>query len=200
MRLSKKYIIWIILCFSIFLSIYLLLALYIGINAEHDTKSKSDAILVLGARSYIDGKYNPCLKARVEHAVELYKSKYASKILMTGGNDTEDNVNEAEIMRKIAVESGVSSKDILLEKRATSTYENLTFSQAIFKKYGLKSVKIITEPFHAARAALVADKLGMKHTLSPASTSPCWLPWKYFSGYFLKEPFAIIMYKLQNKL
>lgn len=180
--------------------LYISLAIYIGTQAEKDSKSRSDAILVLGARSYIEGKYNPCLKARVEHAVDLYKSKYASKILMTGGNDIEDNVNEAETMKKIAVESGVNSKDILLEKQATSTYENLTFSQDILRKNGLKSVKIVTEPFHVARTELVAEKLGLNFSISPISTSPCWLPWKYFSRYFLKEPFAVILYKIQNKL
>ncbi len=119
---------------------------------------------------------------------------------MTGGNDTEDNINEAETMKKIAVENGVRPEDVLLEKRATSTYENLTFSQDILKKNDLKSVEIVTEPFHAARTALVAEKLNLNYTISPASASPCWLPWKYFSRYFLKEPFAVILYKIQNKL
>lgn len=200
MRLSKKYIIGIVLCFSIFLSIYFVLVLYIGINAEHDTKSKSDVILVLGAKSYIDGKYNPCLVSRVSHAVDLYKSKYASKILMTGGNDKEDNVNEAETMRNIAVESGVSRDDILLEKSATSTYENFNLSKEVLNRNGLKSVIIITEPFHIARAALVAKKLNYNYTISPAKESTCWVPNKYLSKYFLKEPFVISVYKIQNKL
>jgi len=186
--------------FLLSIIIYILLAVYIGTQAEKDSKKKSNAILVLGAKSYIEGKYNPCLKARVEHAINLYKSKYASKIIMTGGNDTEDNINEAETMKKIAVENGVRPEDVLLEKRATSTYENLTFSQDILKKNDLKSVKIVTEPFHAARTALVAEKLNLNYTISPASASPCWLPWKYLSHYFLKEPFAIILYKLENKL
>lgn len=68
------------------------------------------------------------------------------------------------------------------------------------KSYHLNSIIIVTEPFHTARAALVAKKLGLKYTISPASISPCWQPWKYFSSYFLKEPFAIILYKIENKL
>lgn len=200
MRLSKKYIIGIILCFSVFLSIYFVLALYISINAEHETKSKSDAILALGARSYIDGKYNPCLKARVEHAVNLYKAKYADKILVSGGIDKEDNVSEAETMKKIAVNLGVPSNNILLEKSSTSTYENLLNSQKVLKTAKLNSIIIVTEPFHSARVALVADKLGLKHTISPVFTSPCWITNKYLSRYFLKEPLALILYKIQNKL
>lgn len=179
---------------------YLSIALFIGQGVNRDTKIKSDVILVLGAKSYHGNAYNPCLVSRMNHAVDLYKAKYAPKILVSGGLDKEDNVSEAETMKKIAVNLGVSPGDILSESSSKSTYENLLFSQKVFKSNHLKSVIIVTEPFHAPRAALVAEKLHLRFSISPASTSPCWLPWKYFSKYFLKEPFAVIMYKIENKL
>ncbi len=200
MRLSKKYIIGIMLFFSIFLSIYFLLALYIGFNAGHDTKSQSDIILVLGAKSYHGNAYNPCLVSRVAHAVDLYKRNYAPKILVSGGFDKEDNINEAETMKKIAIEGGVKVQDIFLEKKATSTYENFIYSRQILNKSKLTSVIIVTEPFHSPRAGFIAKKIGMNFTVSPASESPCWLKGKYVSKYFLKEPLAIMLYKLQGEL
>jgi uncharacterized SAM-binding protein YcdF (DUF218 family) len=183
-----------------FVSVYLSIALHIAIQAERDTSKKADALLILGARSYIAGEYNPCLEARVMHAVELYKAGFASKIIVSGGNDQEDNVNEAKTMKKIAVEKGVPSSAILEEKAATSTFENFSLSAALLKKNNLRSVIVVTEPFHAGRAALVAKKLGYTFSVSPAKDSPCWVPNKYVSKYFLKEPIAIIGYLLQNKL
>jgi uncharacterized SAM-binding protein YcdF (DUF218 family) len=180
--------------------IYIFVALFIGSKATLDTKTKSDVILVLGARSYINNQYNPCLESRMQHAVDLYKAKYAKKILVSGGFDREDNVSEAETMKKLAVEKGIPVTDILLEKNSTSTYENFLYSQKVLKSAHLNSAIIVTEPFHNARAALVAEKVGLNHTVSPTTNSPCWLPNKYFTKYFLKEPFAIMMYKLQNKL
>lgn len=199
-RIRKKLIVLGIVVVTFSICLYLSLAIFIGIKAENNTLKRSDAILVLGARSYINGKYNPCLQARVVHAVDLYKGHYGSKILMTGGNDKEDNVNEAETMKKIAVERGVNPGDILLEKRASSTYENFVFSREILMKNGLKSVIIVTEPFHIARAGLVAEKLELNYHVSPTVNSPCWSPNHYLTKYFLKEPFAIIMYKIENKL
>ncbi len=199
-RLRKEIIIGYFLLFALSLGIYLFLAIYIAIDVNHDTKSRSDVILVLGAKSYHGSSYNPCLVSRVEHAVDLYKARYAPKILVSGGFDREDHVSEAETMKKIAVKLGASPNDILLETLSSSTYENLLFSQKKLKSSGLNSIIIVTEPFHIARASLVADKLGIKYTISPASTSPCWLPWKYFSSYFLKEPLAIMLYKIENKL
>ena len=53
---------------------------------------------------------------------------------MSGGADKEDNANEAESMRKIAIEAGIPSEDILIENKSTSTYENFAFSKRYYKK------------------------------------------------------------------
>jgi uncharacterized SAM-binding protein YcdF (DUF218 family) len=201
MKKIIKYLVVVSCFFLVFVFVlYFFLAFRIGKEASRDTKTKSDVILVLGAKSYHGNSYNPCLVSRMMHAVDLYKAKYAPKILVSGGFDKEDKVSEAETMKKIAINLGISSNDILLETSSTSTYENLLFSQKVVKSAHLNSVIIVTEPFHAARTALVAKKLGLKFTISPTSTSPCWLPWKYFSFYFLKEPFAVMLYKIENKL
>lgn len=201
MKTIRKYIlIGSFILFIVLGSLYLSLSFYIGKIATRDTKTKSDVILVLGAKSYHGNSYNPCLVSRMTHAVDLYKAKYAPKILVSGGLDKEDHVSEAETMKKIAIAQGVSANDILVEKKSTSTYENLQSSQKILQSAHLNSAIIVTEPFHAARTSLVAKKLGFKFTISPVSTSPCWLPWKYFSHYFLKEPLTVILYKIENKL
>src|SRR3989344_3059210 len=201
MKIIKKYFLsGILLLLILAIGLYLSLAFYVEIIANLDTKTGSDAILVLGAKSCHGNSYNPCLVSRVNHAVDLYKAKYATKILVSGGFDKEDHVNEAETMKKIAINLGVPSNNILLEKSSASTYENLLFSQKILKSAGLNSVIIVTEPFHVARASLVADKLNLKYTISSVSNSSCWVPRKYFSSYFLKEPFAVILYKIENKL
>ncbi len=208
----KKFLIILSGIVTFALLLYVALLLYIGNRAEQDTKVKSDVILVLGERA-IGGttcvgpicqkigfvphpQYSPCLVARIDQAVSLYKNGYAPKILMSGGNDKESNVNEAETMKKIATEAGVPEADILMEKESTSTYENLSFSQKILNKVGLHSVIIVTDPSANARAGLVASKLHYKYSLSPAINTPCSHP----DEFFLREPLAIIAYKLLNKI
>jgi uncharacterized SAM-binding protein YcdF (DUF218 family) len=200
------------------LVLYAALLIYIGKEAEQDTKVTSDVILVLGG-SAIGGtdcygpickqgfvpkpRLNPCLVARVDHAVALYKNHYATKILMSGGNDKEDNVNEAETMKKIAIKAGVPDVDILLEKASTSTYENFAFSQKILTEAGLHSVIIVTDPYHNARAGLVAAKLQYNYSLSPVTESPCWEQDKnkpFTNRDSRREALAIVAYKLLNRL
>ncbi|EHL32043.1 hypothetical protein LDG_5928 [Legionella drancourtii LLAP12] len=47
---------------------------------------------------------------------------------------------------------------------------------------------------------MVAKKQELKVVSSPATQSICWSKHKYISYYFLKEPLAIILYKIKDKL
>lgn len=71
--------------FVISLLVYSSLAIYVIKNAETDEKKQADVILVLGAKAYRENSYNPCLVARVKHAVNLYKAHYAPNLLFSGG-------------------------------------------------------------------------------------------------------------------
>lgn len=208
----KKVLITFSIISAAILLTYTALVIYVDINAKQDTKVKSDAIVVLGEGAYggiscygpickqkgfiPHPQYNPCLVARIDHAVDLYKNHYASKILMSGGTDKEDNKNEAETMKTIAMENGIPEGDILMEKDSTSTYENLVFSQTILNKAGLHSVIIVTDPSTNARAGLVASKLYYKYSLSPDMNTPC----SHRSDYLFREPLAIIDYFLLGKI
>lgn len=179
-----------------FTVLFLLLMMLVLKSGGVDSKVRSDTILVLGARSYIAQKYNPCLVARLQHAADLYQSGYAQRIIVSGGKDKENGVSEAEVMKKILESYHVPASAIQEEKAATSTYENFLYAQKLLKERGARSSIIVTESFHMARASLVADHLNLTHTNSPVSDSPCS---KRFT-YFLKEPLAILVYLLQGKL
>ncbi len=180
--------------------VYIILAVYISNRVYQDTKVLSDAILILGARSYKDAKINPCLEARVNQGIKLYKEGYAPTIIVSGGKDRENGTNEAEIMKTLLLNSGINKSVILTENQSTSTYENLLFSKQIMVRNQLKTIIIVTEPFHEPRADLVAQRLNISHTISPAIYSPCWTRWKFLSRYFLKEPLLIIYYGITGRI
>jgi uncharacterized SAM-binding protein YcdF (DUF218 family) len=196
----KKIILSLVVMGSLSLFVYVLLLIYIGKNVYLDNRKKSDVILVLGAKSYKGDTYNPCLVARVQHAADLYKLGFGKKIIMSGGDDREDNRNEAQTMKQIALGMNVPETAIVLEKKSTSSFENVMFSRSIMHDQDLSSVIIVTEPFHSPRASLVAKKAALNYSVSPTLTSQCWLRWKYGSRFFLREPFAIIGYFLQGKI
>ena len=114
----KKSLIILSIVVTVAILSYATLVFYVSNMAKQDTKVKSDVIIVLGEGAFggiscygpickqkgfvPHPQYNPCLVSRIDHAVDLYKNHFASKVLMSGGTDKEDNKNEAETMKTIA--------------------------------------------------------------------------------------------------
>lgn len=181
------------------LGLYIALVLYIQTQAYVDTARPSDAIIVLGTRPSVETP-NPCLVARVRHATELYTRGVARKLVFSGGKLHRDEKSEAEVMKDVALSLGVADSAILLEPDSTSTYENLSFSQKILEHEHLSLVIIISDPYHLPRAALIAKKLGLSYSISPATDSPCSSELHNIIMYFTSEPLKIVWYKLNGKL
>lgn len=197
----KRIIVRIFIALAIFLfAVYFSIWLWVASRVNIDTKTKSDVIVVLGARIYLKPNVlNPCMVARVDKAVSLYKKGYASKVIFSGGIDQEDGIVEAEAMKQMAIGKGIPKTNILVESRSKSTFENILNSQEIMNKNSLKTAIIVTEPFHTPRAALVAKKQKINFTISPAYSS-CWNDWRYLSRFLAREPAAMVDYFLRKKI
>jgi uncharacterized SAM-binding protein YcdF (DUF218 family) len=184
---------------GVMLVCYAIAFVWLAIQIKDESRA-SDAVIVLGARVNYNNYFNPCLVARVEHGAKLVKSGLAKFLIVSGGNDVEDGANEASAMREMALTAGISSEQIILEPKATSTFENLKFSQTILEQRQLKSVIVVTEPYHMPRAAMIARKLNLEFSSSPAPESACWSRWKHFSRFFLREPIAVLENWLKGSL
>ena len=90
----------------------------------------------------------------VEDAAKLYKQGYAKKIIATGGN-LNNGLIECENIYNTLLESGISAHDILLERVATNTFENLNFSQKLIDKKTAR-ILIAHRPFCKIRAYYTA--------------------------------------------
>lgn len=198
-KIAKRLLIIVSILVGSGVAIYLFLAIFVASNASLSPRKTTDVAIILGARVNINNNINPCLLSRITSGKELYASQKVKKIIVTGGNDKEDNANEAEDMKKVLVTLRIPQNDILTETKATSTYENLLYSKEIMKKNNLRTATIVTEPFHIARAKLVAKSLHIDSEFKASDNSPCWEK-GYLTKYFLKEPIAIISYILTGKI
>lgn len=184
--------------FVLGISIYGILYGIVGISAYQflakPPMQKADAALILGNRTFLNGEPNPCLTGRVDEGVRLAKLGLVSTLAMTGGRDYEDNAIEALEMEKYAKFQGFTGQ-ILLEARSSSTQENFAFSRPILEAANVKSVIIVTEPYHLWRAKKMveAGHLGQNFTVTyAAAPSQCWVKWGMVFKGALREPLAII--------
>src|ERR1700675_1582283 len=101
-----------------------------------DEAQSADIILVLGAAEY-RGKPSPVLRARLDHALALYKKGLAPRILTTGGAGGDPVYTEGTVGRSYLVSQGVPSEAIMVEPEGESTVYSTAAAAAIMRRMGL---------------------------------------------------------------
>src|SRR5215470_19990262 len=91
---------------------------------RRDDAQPSSAIVVLGAAQYV-GRPSPVLRARLDHAIDLWRRGLAPRIIFTGGFGEHDTTSEAAVAERYAIEHGVPARAILIENSGRSTIESL---------------------------------------------------------------------------
>lgn len=183
-----------VLLLIVYFSLYAIVARHAYDLLAHPPTQKADAALILGNKSYLNGAPNPCLTGRVDAGLALAQAGLVSTLVMSGGKDDEDGAIEALTMEQYALANAFKGR-ILLESRSSSTQENFAFSAPIMLNSQIKSVIVVSEPYHMWRAQKLvqAGHLGQDfEVFYAAAASQCWTDWgMLFKGAF-REPLAII--------
>ncbi len=139
--------------------------------ARSDQARTSEAIVVLGTAQY-NGRPSPVLKARLDHAVALYRRKLAPVIVVTGGSQPGDRVTEATASANYLLARGVPDDAVLREVSGSSSWQSLAAVAAFLDDRNIDEVLLVSDPFHSYRIRAIADELGLKGRTSPTRTSP----------------------------
>ena len=150
-----------------------------------DTEKPAHAIVVMGAAQY-DGKPSPVLRARVDHAIALWRRGLAPKLITTGGRGAGDTTTEAAVERRYAVAHGVPESAIMMEPESRSTRESLRNVAAMLGK-DARDVILVSDPFHMLRLAILAHRFGLRPRTSPTPTSPITANRSAYWNYTLQE-------------
>lgn len=169
-RKRKRILLW----SSIVLGIPLLwtigVATFIVRTGALNPDARADAAIVLGAAVW-DAEPSPVFAARIDHAIDLFEKGQVKWLIFTGGRADGDRVSEAEAAQSYAVSKGVPQASTYVETTSTSTYENLSNAKSILNRLGAKGAVLVSDPYHLLRAGMLADRVGLTHTLSPTPTS-----------------------------
>jgi uncharacterized SAM-binding protein YcdF (DUF218 family) len=161
--------------------------------SARDEARPSQAIVVLGAAQYA-GRPSPVLRARLDHALDLWNRHLASLLILTGGTGSGDTTSEAAVGRTYARKRGVPDSAILVESQGRTTSESMRAVAGMLEVRGLQSALLVSDPFHMLRLRILARRFGFTPYTSPTQTSPI-SPnreqrWKYIFSESLKAPMA----------
>jgi uncharacterized SAM-binding protein YcdF (DUF218 family) len=148
-----------------------LLVAAIYLYGSVDRARGADVIVVLGAAHY-DGRPSPVLRARVDHAIDLYERDLAPRVIFTGGVGVGDTVSEARVAARYAAAQGIPESAIVTELTGVRTRESMVSVREIMDAEGLETAILVSDPFHMLRLRLIALRLGIRSYESPTRTSP----------------------------
>ena len=174
-------------------ALWIISATTVLVWSSRDEARPAQAIVVLGAAQYA-GKPSPVLRARLDHALELWNRHLASLLILTGGTGSGDTTSEAAVGRTYARKHGVPDSAILVETEGRTTSESMRAVAGMLEVRGLQSALLVSDPFHMLRLRILARRFGFTPYTSPTQTSPI-SPnreerWKYIFSESLKAPLA----------
>ncbi len=161
-----------------------------------DEAAPATAIVVLGAAQY-EGRPSPVLRARLEHALELYQRSFAPVLIVTGGTGAGDTTSEAQVSRRFLLQHGVPDSAVVMETHGLTTSQSLHAVAAIVSSMPGHTVILVSDPFHMLRLSILARGLGLTPLTSPTRTSPIstrmGARWKYVFAESFKAPLAFLI-------
>lgn len=163
--------------------------------SARDEARPAQAIVVLGAAQYA-GRPSPVLRARLDHALGLWKRDLASLLILTGGTGIGDTTSEAAVGRTYAKKRGVPDTLILVENEGRTTSESMKAVAGMLEVRGLHTALLVSDPFHMLRLRILARRFGFTPYTSPTRTSPIEpnreQRWKYIFSESVKAPLAFL--------
>lgn len=140
-------------------------------QARIDEARRADAIVVLGAAQYW-GKPSPVLKARLDHALELYRRDLAPRIITTGGLGPGAKFSEGEVSRDYLSENGVPAEFVTVEDEGRSTMQSAAAVAEIMDRMQLESCIIVSDDYHIHRVKQMLAERGLTVYGSPRISLP----------------------------
>ena len=161
-----------------------------------DDARRADAIVVMGAAQYA-GHPSPALRARLDHAVVLWRRQLAPRMLLTGGIGEGDTASEAAVSRTYVLAHGVPDTSLLLENEGRTSSQSLQGAADLLHARGLHSAVLVSDPFHMLRLEILSRRFGIAPYTSPALPAPVMRrllrQWASLMAETLKAPLALFL-------
>ena len=121
-----------------------------------------DAAVVLGAGVMADGRPSLMLYERVRAGVGLLADGTVDRLLLSGDGKGSRGHDEVAAMRRICAQLGAPAEALLEDREGLSTDASCV---GAVEKFGIRRAVIVTQRFHADRAAFLAHRAGLDATV-----------------------------------
>ena len=131
-----------------------------------------DYIVVLGG-SMKGIELSELIKQRMLTSFAYYTTN--KSIMIFSGGKSNGDIEESVAMKNFAIENHIQDTDILLEKLAMNTMQNIQYVKKLIQQQDTdfvdKKICVITNNFHAFRTKLICNKMKVNWTVIPTQSN-----------------------------
>ena len=128
---------------------------------------KADAIVVFGAAEY-SGRPSPVLRARLDHAFDLFEKGIAPVVITTGGAASDPSFSEGGVGQNYLEHRGIPERNLIAETQGSDTAQSAVRVAVIMRANGLHSFVAVSDAYHVFRIRRLLEHEG----LSPVYVAP----------------------------
>jgi len=143
------------------------LALFLTVTAVEVVSTASlqelhpaDAIVVFGAAEY-SGHPSPVLRARLDHALDIFHHGQAPVVITTGGAGADPSFSEGGVGRDYLMHHGVPERSLIAETQGRDTSESAARVGVIMRANGLHSCIAVSDAYHVFRIRKLLEHEGI---------------------------------------
>jgi len=120
----------------------------------------ADAIVVFGAAEY-SGHPSPVLRARLDHALDIFHHGEAPVVITTGGAGDDPSFSEGGVGRDYLMRHGVPDRSLIAETQGRDTSESAARVGVIMRANGLHSCIAVSDAYHVFRIRKLLEHEGI---------------------------------------
>src|SRR5579864_3654524 len=156
-----------LLAIAVVLAFLAITAAHIVAAASQQEVPHADAIVVFGAAEY-SGRPSPVLRARLDHALDLFHRGVAPVVITTGGAASDPKFSEGGVGEDYLMRHGVPERSLIAETQGHDTAESAVRVAVIMHANGLHSCVAVSDAYHVFRIR----KLLQHEGLAPVYVAP----------------------------
>jgi uncharacterized SAM-binding protein YcdF (DUF218 family) len=121
---------------------------------------RADAIVVFGAAEY-SGHPSPVLRARLDHAFDLFQKGIAPVVITTGGAAADPSFSEGGVGRDYLERRGIPERNLIAETQGSDTAQSALRVAVIMRANGLHSCVAVSDAYHVFRIKRLLEHEGI---------------------------------------
>lgn len=167
----RRWFLWTLAAVGLVL-IAFFVATSVGILREADKQElhPADAIVVFGAAEY-SGHPSPVLRARLDHAYDLFQRGLAPVIITTGGAASDPSFSEGGVGHDYLMHRGVPERSLIAETMGSDTAQSAQRVGVILRANGMHSCLAVSDEYHVFRIKELLQREGVQVYVAPRAGS-----------------------------